>query len=56
MFAMNLILGLVGVWFVTTAMIVNATGGITSKLFFKVVPFFSGLFCLFYALKLSNLV
>ena len=51
----NIILLAIGVLFIIGSLIMN-TKSVTSAIIFKVIPFFSGAYCIFYALRLSSLI
>lgn len=51
----NIILCIVGVLFIISSLIMD-TKNIKSAIIFNVIPFFSGAYCIFYALKLSELI
>lgn len=51
----NIILLVIGILFIINSFIMN-TKGITSAIVFKIIPFFSGAYCIFYALRLSSLI
>ena len=46
---MNVILIAIGLWFIILSLLIN-TKDVVSAFVFKVIPFFSGLFCIFYAI------
>lgn len=53
---LNIILAIVGAWFVAGALIIDVRANIISKLYFKVIPFAMGGFCFWYAFHLSGLI
>lgn len=46
---LTLILIIIGVWQMILSLMLNAEN-FQSKIVFKVIPFFSGMYCIFYAL------
>ncbi|MNE92695.1 hypothetical protein D3C76_212320 [compost metagenome] len=46
---MMLAMFIIGVLWVTFSLVINASGGLSSKLMFKAFPFFSGCFVALYA-------
>lgn len=56
MSTLNIILAIVGAWFVICALIIDVRANFLSKVYFKVIPFASGMFCLWYSLNLSGLI
>lgn len=52
---LTLILIIIGVWFIVFSFLLSAEN-IPSKIIFKVIPFFSGVYCVYYALIQSGIL
>lgn len=52
---LEIILCIVGMFFILNAFILN-TKNIKSAIFFKVIPFLSGLYCIFFAVYSSGII
>lgn len=52
---LEIILGVIGVFFIVSSFLLN-TKSVGSAIFFKVIPFFSGLYCIVYALIQSGVI
>ena len=52
---LQIILIIIGVWQIVISFTVN-TKNFQSALFFKIIPFLSGCYCIFYAILLSGII